>query len=44
LYLTNAPTYFKEVLYFGVQNNGLLSSISFILVTFVSILSGIISD
>lgn len=44
LYLTNIPTYFKEVLKFDVQSNGLLSSIPNVIVMLVSIFSGIASD
>ena len=44
LFLTNAPTYFKDVLRFDVQSNGLLSSIPYVVVTFVNILAGIASD
>ena len=44
LFLTNVPTYFKEVLKFDVQSNGLLSSIPYVVVTIVIIFSGMLSD
>lgn len=44
LFLTNAPTYFKEVLKFDVQTDGFLSSIPYGLLTFINIVSGIVSD
>jgi sugar phosphate permease len=44
LFLTNAPTYFKEVLKFDVQTDGFLSSIPYALLTFMNIVSGIVSD
>ena len=44
LFLTNVPTYFKEVLKFDVQSNGLFSSIPYLTVTLVIIISGILGD
>jgi ACS family sodium-dependent inorganic phosphate cotransporter-like MFS transporter 5 len=44
LFLTNAPIYMKEVLKFDIKSNGLLSSIPYMTVLIVIILSGFISD
>ena len=44
LYLTNVPIYMKEILKFDIESNGLWSSIPFVGLTFVNIISGIISD
>jgi hypothetical protein len=38
------PTYFKEVLKFDVQSNGLFSSIPYFTITIVIIISGILGD
>lgn len=44
VFLTNLPTYMKEVLKFDIKSNGFLSSIPYILFWLFIILSGILSD
>ena len=44
MFLTNTPTYFKEVLKFDVQTDGFLSSIPYAILAFVVIASGFVSD
>ena len=44
LFLTNAPTYFKEVLKFDIQTDGFLSSIPYALLGVVNISAGLVSD
>lgn len=44
LFLTNTPTYMKEVLKFDIKANGLLSSLPYISVLVVIVISGILSD
>jgi len=44
VFLTQLPTYMREVLKFDIQSNGFLSSIPYILFWLFIILSGILSD
>jgi len=44
LFLTNIPTYMKEVLKFDVKSNGLLSAIPYLVFWFLIMVSGFTSD
>lgn len=44
VFLTQLPTYMKEVLKFDIKSNGFLSSIPYVLFWFFIIVSGILSD
>ena len=44
MFLTQLPTYMKEVLKFDIQANGFLSSIPYILFWLFIVLSGVASD